>query len=139
MITGTSYVWFFILSGCYMLDSIIGLVTFVGQKTQIILNIIFYLSSWLISSTLFLPLSFLSCFSFHNLRDLNSSNILYKGSLGVEPSPLILDEEWRLMVVSISCGSFLLRVWKQKVKETMVEIAKINTKRGVKDKVKTNW
>ena len=41
----------------------------------------------------FFPFYFLSCFSFHNLRDLNSSNILYKGSLGVEPSPLTLDEE----------------------------------------------
>ena len=36
---------------------------------------------------------FLDGFSFHNLRDLNSSNISYKGSLGVEPSPLTLDEE----------------------------------------------
>ena len=47
----------------------------------------------------FFPFYFLSCFSFHNLRDLNSFNILYKGSLGVEPSPLTLDEEWRLVLV----------------------------------------
>ena len=39
----------------------------------------------------------------------------------------------------LSCGSFLLRVLKQKVKETMVETSQKNTKRGVKDKVKTNW
>ena len=48
---------------------------------------------------LFFSFYFLSCFSFHNLRDINSSNILYKRSLGVEPSPLTLDEEWRLMLV----------------------------------------
>ena len=42
----------------------------------------------------FFPFSLLSCFYFHNLRDLNSSNILYKWSLGVEPSPLTLDEEF---------------------------------------------
>ena len=47
----------------------------------------------------FLPFYFLSCFSFNKLRDINSSNILYNGSLGVEPSPLTLDEEWRLMLV----------------------------------------
>ena len=35
----------------------------------------------------FFPFSFISFFYFHNLRDLNSSNILYKGFLGVEPSP----------------------------------------------------
>ena len=56
-----------------------------------------------ISSTLFLPFSLLSCFSFHNLRDLNSSNIFYKGSLRVEPTPLTLDEEWRLMLVPMLC------------------------------------
>ena len=39
----------------------------------------------------------------------------------------------------LSCGSFLLEVLKQKVKETMVETSQINTKRGVKDKVKTKW
>ena len=34
----------------------------------------------------------------------------------------------------LSCWGF-----EKKVKETMVETSQINTKRGVKDKVKTNW
>ena len=59
-------------------------------------------------------------FFFPQLKDLNSSNILYKGSLRVEPSPLTLDKEWRLMLVP-KLWFFLVGVWKQMVKENMVE------------------
>ena len=51
-----------------------------------------------ISSTLFFPFSFLSCFFFHNLRELNSSKILDKGSLWLVPLPLTLDEWWLVLV-----------------------------------------
>ena len=36
----------------------------------------------------------------------------------------------------LSCGSFLLEVWKQKVKETMVATSQNKQKRGVRDKGK---
>ena len=78
----------------------------------------------------------LNCFSFHNLRELNSSKILDKESLWLVPPPLTLDEWWLMLVPKLW---FFLVGGLQKVKETMVETSQINTKRGVKDKVKTNW
>ena len=52
----------------------------------------------LISSTLFFPFSFLTCFSFHNSRELNSSKILDKGYLWLVPLPLTLAEWWLMLV-----------------------------------------
>ena len=42
--------------------------------------------------------SLLSSFSFHNLRELNPSNILDRGSLWLVPSQLTLDEWWLVLV-----------------------------------------